>query len=65
MTARLIELLVDDENTSGQAALEKIATEIDPPRPATVVEGGLQIMEEPRNRQIILGTDTNTSGTNS
>ena len=65
VTARLIELLVDDENPSGQAALEKIATEIDHPRPATVVEGGLQIMEELRNRQIILGTNTNTSGTKS
>jgi hypothetical protein len=57
VTARLIELLVDDENPSGQAALEKIAAEIDHPRPDTVVEGGLEILKNLRDRQIILGTD--------
>jgi hypothetical protein len=57
VTARLIELLVDDENPSGQAALEKIAAEIDHPRPDTVVEGGVEILKNRRDRQIILGTD--------
>jgi hypothetical protein len=56
VTARLIELLVEDEDANGRAALEKIAAELDHPRPETVVGGGLEIMEDLRSRGIIVGT---------
>lgn len=55
VTARLIELLVESDVASGRKALEKIAEELDHPRPQTVVDGGLEIMEDLRSRQIILG----------
>jgi hypothetical protein len=58
VTARLIELLVESDVASGRAALEMIAEELDHPRPETVVNGGLEIMEDLRARQIILGTQT-------
>ena len=56
VTARLIELLVESEVASGREALQKIAEELDHPRPETVVAGGLDIMQDLRSRQIILGT---------
>jgi hypothetical protein len=58
VTARLLELLADDGITSGRAALEAIAEELNHPQPETVVSGGLQILEDLRNRQVILGTAT-------
>jgi hypothetical protein len=56
VTARLLELLADDSIASGRAALEAIAEELNHPQPETVVSGGLQILEDLRNRQVILGT---------
>ena len=38
------------------AALAAIAEELNHPQPETVVSGGLQILEDLRNRQVILGT---------
>ena len=56
VTARLIELLVEGEAESGRAALLKIAEELDHPRPETVVDGGVSILEDLRQRGAILGT---------
>jgi len=56
VTARLIEMLVEGDVESGRAALLKIAEELDHPRPDTVVEGGLAILEDLRRRGAILGT---------
>lgn len=56
VTARLLELLAEDGIESGRAALEAIAEELNHPQPETVVSGGLQILEDLRNRQVILGT---------
>jgi hypothetical protein len=55
VTARLLELLADDDTASGRAALEAIAAELDHPRPETVISGGRQILEDLRDRQVILG----------
>jgi hypothetical protein len=55
VTARLIELLVEGEAESGRAALLKIAEELDHPRPETVVDGGVSILEDLRQRGAILG----------
>lgn len=56
VTARLIELLVEGQAESGRAALLKIAAELDHPRPETVVDGGVSILEDLRQRGAILGT---------
>ncbi len=56
VTARLLELLVEADVESGRAALTQIAEELDHPRPQTVVDGGLDILEELRQRQVVLGT---------
>lgn len=56
VTARLIELLVESDVSNGREALQKIAEELDHPRPETVVTGGLDILDDLRGRGIILGT---------
>jgi hypothetical protein len=56
VTARLLELLADDNIESGRAALETIAQELTHPQPETVVSGGLRILEDLRNREVVLGT---------
>ena len=61
VTARLLELLADESIESGRAALETIAQELNHPQPETVVSGGLQILEDLRNRQVILGVAGNDS----
>jgi len=60
VTARLIELLVDADVESGRAALLRIAEELDHPRPQTVIDGGVTILEDLRRRQVILGTRKKT-----
>lgn len=56
VTARLIELLAEEDLPSGRAALIQIAEELDHPRPKKVVSGGLEILEDLRRREIIIGT---------
>lgn len=55
VTARLLELLEDESVASGRAALSAVAEELNHPQPETVVSGGRQILEDLRNRQVILG----------
>lgn len=55
VTARLIELLVESDVGSGREALLRIAAELDHPRPNTVVDGGLEILKDLRQRQVIVG----------
>jgi hypothetical protein len=56
VTARLLELLADEAIATGRAALVRIAAELNHPQPATVIEGGRTILEDLRNRQVVLGT---------
>lgn len=56
VTARLLELLQSDEISSGQQALSRIADELQHPQPQQVVEGGLAILQQLRQLDIILGT---------
>jgi hypothetical protein len=56
VTARLIELLVEGDVDSGRSALILIAEELDHPRPQTVIDGGVTILEDLRQRQVVLGT---------
>ena len=58
VTARLLELLRenDDKQATGRALLEIIAKETGHPQPETVIRGGLEIMQNLRDHDIILGT---------
>jgi len=56
VTARLIELLVEGDVTSGREALVRIAGELDHPQPQTVIDGGISILGDLRRRQVVLGT---------
>ena len=56
VTARLLFLLNEDSNMTGQTALEQVATELQHPTPQAVIDGGLQTLRELKDRNIILGT---------
>lgn len=56
VTARLIELLVEGDVTAGREALSRIAEELDHPKPQTVIDGGVAILEDLRRREVVLGT---------
>lgn len=56
VTARLLYLLEEDDSLSGRDALEKIAGEMQHPKPEVVVQGGLQALEQLKSQGIILGT---------
>lgn len=55
MTARLIELL-QKEKLTGMACLQKIAKELQHPNEQVVIQGGLQILQQLQQHDIILGT---------
>ena len=56
VTARLLQLLKEDNEQSGRALLERIAAEINHADHDAVVQGGLSILQDLRMRDIILGT---------
>jgi hypothetical protein len=56
VAARLLELLDAGDGASGRELLERIAGEIAHPKPAVVVAGGLEILENLRRHDVILGT---------
>lgn len=55
-TARLFELLRDNESRTGRALLATLAEELGHPEPGVVVAGGRDTLEEMRRRDILLGT---------
>ncbi|MEA3412257.1 MAG: putative DNA-binding domain-containing protein [Pseudomonadota bacterium] len=57
VTARLIELMGDEESGTGREMLETITTEMQHPNPEVVVRGGAQTMEELRGLGVLLGTE--------
>ena len=56
VTARLLQLLREDNKQSGRVLLEQIATEINHTDHEAVAQGGLSILQDLRERNIILGT---------
>jgi len=56
VTARLINLLEEDERLTGKAALEQIASEMNHPNPEVVMNGGLSALQNLQQYGIILGT---------
>ena len=56
VTKRLLELITEDSNSSGEQLLEQIAAELSHPRPGVVVNGGMEIMKGLHEKNILLGT---------
>ena len=56
VTARLIDLLDNNDKLSGQQALDKIVQEMNHPNPEVVINGGLSALQELQSCGIILGT---------
>jgi hypothetical protein len=56
VTLLLLQLLEQGWPDSGLALLQHIAAELQHPNPQTVIDGGLQILQDLHSREIILGT---------
>ena len=56
VSARLLELILRDEGKSTRELLELIATELEHPDPAVVIEGGRTILQTFLEKDIMLGT---------
>lgn len=56
VSARLFSLLQEQPQRSGSEALHTIVAELEHPHPKAVLDGGLAIMEQWRERGVILGT---------
>lgn len=56
VTARLMELLESDHESSGEQLLRRIAGELQHPEPQAVIDGGASILKHLRERDILLGT---------
>lgn len=56
VTARLINLLQEDETLSGRSAIEQITQEMNHPNPEVVLKGGLDALQDLQRLGIILGT---------
>jgi len=55
VTARLVELIMQDSGASGRALLQQIAVEMEHPDPSVVIAGGRNIMQELVEKDLILG----------
>lgn len=55
VTAHLVQLIAEDTQRSGRQLLEAIAEQLQHPNPDVVVQGGQQILNDLREREIILG----------
>jgi hypothetical protein len=55
VSARLFEIL-QTENLTGLAALKKVAAELKHPEPEKVISKGIQILQEWRTKDIVVGT---------
>jgi hypothetical protein len=56
VTARLLQLFSGDDAVSGRVALQQVAAELNHPQPGIVIQGGMEILNDLRRRQVILGT---------
>ena len=63
VSAKLIEVCLDNTNQlSGKDILLSIAEQLQHPDPDVVIKGGLEIMQDFKNKDIILGTRLKTEG---
>jgi hypothetical protein len=58
VTQRLLQLLREDAQRSGRNALQLIASELGHPNPDAVIEAGKALLDDLRERNVILGTWT-------
>jgi hypothetical protein len=56
VTARLLGLIQQEQDLSGEAILQQIAQELQHPEPQVVIDGGQQILQDMKQRGVILGT---------
>lgn len=56
VTQRLLQLLKERQDRTGQQVLEQIAQELRHPSPDQVIQFGASLLEDLRSRQVILGT---------
>jgi hypothetical protein len=56
VTGRLIELLKEDPARTGRLALERVAGELDHPDPAALIDHGRTLLDDLRERGLLLGT---------
>ena len=56
VTARLLQLFSGEDAVPGRAALQQVAVELNHPQPETVIQGGIEILQNLRKRHVILGT---------
>ena len=57
VTALLIQLINEDNELTTKEMLELIAEKMNHPEPNVVIEGGVQIMQDLKNRNVILGVN--------
>lgn len=58
ITAQLIQLINDEQHLTTKQILEDIAKRMQHPDPDVVIEGGYQIIQDLKNRGVILGVST-------
>jgi len=56
LTARLLYLLGENRDLSGAQALQQIAEEMSHPQPEQIIAGGRDVLQQLRDKDIILGT---------
>lgn len=59
VTAMLIQLISDDKNLTTKQILENIAEQMSHPDPSVVIKGGMEIMQDLKERNVILGVNKN------
>lgn len=57
VTALLIQLINEDNDLTTRQMLENIATQMNHPDPDVVIDGGYQIIQDLKNRSVILGVN--------
>lgn len=57
VTARMIEILLQEQSLTGRQVLEQIATELNHSDPQQVIAGGFEILKQLRSLDIILGVE--------
>lgn len=62
VSARLLALIGNEPGQSGRVLLGQIANELHHPQPETVIEGGHALLDELRERGVLLGTTPTTGG---
>ena len=59
VTAHLLQLISQDEQQTSRQMLTSIADQLQHPDPEVVIQGGLQILNDLKNRNVILGANQN------